>query len=257
MDGPIQIIGVVASLSLVLVAVALSWWQGIGVERSILWAGLRAALQLLAVGVVLRLIFDSALATWWAWLWVLVMVVIAGEAARRRSPGIPGLRAVVMAAIGASSLAALALVFGLRIFEFAPITLVVIAGITIGNTMPSTILAVDRAVAYVRDNRLQIEGLLALGFDGRGATRFLVQQTARTALIPQIERTKVVGLIALPGAMTGLLLAGVEPLTAVLVQLAVMYLILGSVAIAVVVVVSSIAARTLTQDLRLEAWSRP
>ena len=92
---------------------------------------------------------------------------------------------------------------------------------------------------------------------GRGATRFLVQQTARTALIPQIERTKVVGLIALPGAMTGLLLAGVEPLTAVLVQLAVMYLILGSVAIAVVVVVSSIAARTLTRDMRLEAWSRP
>ncbi len=255
MDGPIQIIGVVASLSLVLVAVALSFWQGIGVERSILWAGLRAVVQLLAVGVVLRLIFDSALATWWAWLWVLVMVVIAGETARRRSPGIPGLRAVVMAAIGASSLAALALVFGLRIFEFAPITLVVIAGITIGNTMPSTILAVDRAVAYVRGNRLQIEGLLALGFDGRGATRFLVQQTARTALIPQIERTKVVGLIALPGAMTGLLLAGVEPLAAVLVQLAVMYLILGSVAIAVVVV-SSIAARALTRDLRLEAWSR-
>ena len=121
MDGPIQIIGVVASLSLVLVAVALSWWQGIGASSApILWAGLRAALQLLAVGVVLRLIFDSALATWWAWLWVLVMVVIAGETARRRSPGIPGLRAVVMAAIGASSLAALALVFGLRIFEFAP-----------------------------------------------------------------------------------------------------------------------------------------
>ena len=59
--------------------------------------------------------------------------------------------------------------------------------------------------------------------------RFLAPQISLTALSTQIERTKVVGLIALPGVMTGLLLAGAKPLDAVLVQLIVMYMILGSV----------------------------
>ena len=57
------------------------------------------------------------------------------------------------------------------------------------------------------------------------------------ALVPQIERTNIVGLIALPGAMTGLLLAGVAPLDAVLIQLVVMYLVLGAVSTAVVITV--------------------
>ena len=81
-------------------------------------------------------------------------------------------------------------------------------------------------------------------------------QSARTALIPQIERTKVVGLIALPGAMTGLLLAGVEPVDAVVVQLIVMYLILGGVALSVAIVTTATVTSALSSGLRLPDWSR-
>lgn len=257
MSDVLEVTTAIGALLLVALAVGLSMWQRVGVERSIVWAALRATVQLLAVGAVLTVVIGSDLAMWWAWLWVVVMVLVAGETARRRAKEIPGLRGIVMAAIGASTGIALAIVFGAQVFDLEPVIVVVIAGITIGNTLPGTVLAVDRSAAYLSDNRSQIEGLLALGFDGRGATRFLVRDTARLALTPQIERTKVVGLIALPGAMTGLLLAGVDPIDAVIVQLVVMFLVLGAVSAAVIVVVTVIARRALTPDLRLQAWIRP
>ena len=257
MTDVLDISTAVGALLLVGLAVGLSVWQRVGVERSILWAAFRAAVQLLAVGAVFTVVVGSAYASWWAAIWVVVMVVIAGETARRRAREVPGLRNLVMAAIAASTGIALVIVFGTRIFEPEPVIVVVVAGITIGNTLPGTVLAVDRSAAYLADNRGQIETLLALGFDGKSATRFMVRDTARLALIPQIERTKVVGLIALPGAMTGLLLAGVDPIDAVIVQLVVMYLVLGAVSVAVIVVVTVIAKRALTTDLRLESWIRP
>jgi len=246
----------IGALLLVALAVGLSLWQRVGVARSILWAAFRAAVQLLAVGAVFTVVIGSDLADWWAWVWVAVMVLVAGETARRRAREVPGLRTLVMAAIAASTGIALAIVFGSQVFDLEPVIVVVVAGITIGNTLPGTVLAVDRSAAYLSDNRTQIEGLLALGFDGKGATRFMVRDTARLALTPQIERTKVVGLIALPGAMTGLLLAGVDPVEAVVVQLVVMYLVLGAVSVAVIVVVTYIARKALTPDLRLQNWIR-
>ncbi len=256
MDGPIGPWDVAASLLLVLVAVVVSRWQRMGVERPILWAASRAAVQLLAVGFLLRLIFESAAAWLWSSFWVVGMVVLAAETVRRRAPVIFGIRMIALLAIGSAASVALALVFLPGIIEPEPVMLVVIAGITIGNTMPGTVLAVHRLQQYVVEHHLELEGLLALGFDVRGATRFLVVDTAKTALIPQIERTKIVGLVALPGAMTGLLLAGVDPVDAVLVQMVVMYVVLGSVATAVGVVTTIGARRCFTPDARLSEWAR-
>jgi putative ABC transport system permease protein len=78
-----------------------------------------------------------------------------------------------------------------------------------------------------------------------------VRNALRTALTPQIETTKIVGIIALPGSMTGLILAGVNPFDAVRVQAAVMYLILGSVAATTTVVALGIRRRVFTPDHRL------
>lgn len=245
---------VAASLTLVLVAVGLSLWKRLGVERSILWASLRAAVQLLAVGVVFRLIFESATAMLWATIWVVAMTVISAETVTRRAREIPRLRLSAFAALGGALLISLALVFGLGVFDLEPVTLVVIAGITLGNTMPSAVLGANTASKTFKDHPERVEGLLSLGLDRDAVTRFMTPQAVRHALIPQIERTKVVGLIALPGAMTGMLLADAAVFDAVLVQLVIMYLILGSVAVAVVTVVTIVASRALTSDARLQSW---
>jgi len=245
---------VAASLTLVGVAAGLSLWKGLGVERSIVWATIRAAVQLLAVGLLFELIFESAASMVWAVLWVVGMLVVSVETVGRRARQIPNVRVGALLALGGAVAVSLGVVFGLGVFELDPVTLVVIAGITLGNTMPAAVLGVDTVAKDFSDNSRKIEGLLALGMTASAAGRFLTQGAVRRALIPQIERTKVVGLIALPGAMTGMLLAGADATTAVLVQIVIMYLILGSVAIAVVAVVTVIAAQAFTPDARLQAW---
>ena len=83
------------------------------------------------------------------------------------------------------------------------------------------------------------------------------RRAVRAALTPQIETTKTVGIIALPGAMTGLILAGVEPAAAVRVQLVVMYLILASVTTTTTVVSLALVRRMFTSDDRLRALPPP
>lgn len=247
-----------AAVSLVLVAivVGVSLWRGLGLERSILWAAARATVQLLAVGVLFVVIFESSRALLWGWSWVVAMVLVAGWVVTRRAGWVPGLHWLGVVAIGVTVGVVLAVIFGGRILEVDAVAVVVMAGITIGNTMPAVVQAVDRTRSELVEQTGQIEAMLALGFGARAATLHVVRDVARLALVPQIERTKVVGIIALPGAMTGLLLAGVEPIDAVLLQLIVMFLVLGSVAMAVSVVTLALARRALTGDLRIDDWVR-
>lgn len=242
---------VLASLVLVLFTLATSLWFQLGIGTRVAVAAARAAVQLIAVGYVIQFIVESSSDLVLAWAWVLAMVMITAFVARRRAPSIERIFVSALVTIGCTTAACLAVIFGLGVIDFEPLTLIVIAGITVGNTLPSVLLAANRVESILIEGRQPIEGLLALGFDRNGVVREVGGELVRTALIPQIERTNVVGLIALPGAMTGLLLAGAEPLDAVLVQLVVMYLVLGSVSLAVVLTVVSSLRRSLTPDLRL------
>ncbi len=258
LDG--QVVGwpvAVASLSLIALALGLAAALGLGIGRDIVVASIRAAVQLLTVGLVFAAAFGSTRALWWAWAWVVGMVVVAAVVVGRRAPHpIPGLRLVGATVVTVAASASLAVVFGFGVIAYEPVSLVVVAGITIGNAVPTAVLGVNQSVRLCRDQAGELEALVALGLDRMQVVRFMGSRAARAAVVPQVERTKVVGLIALPGAMTGLLLAGVDPVEAVVVQLLVMYLILGTAALCVVAVVVHIVASSLTRDLRLAPWVR-
>lgn len=239
-----------ASLILVGAAIITSWWLKLGVEKSIVVAAVRAAVQLIAVGVLLTVVIDSEWEKLLAPLWILAMVGIAGYVVTRRT-GTTQVLPAALAAIGASTTVSLAVVFGLGVLPAEPIQMIVIAGITIGNVMPATVLGADQITRQLTEGRPVIEGLLALGVDSGRSTRFMVAEATRVAILPQIERTKVVGLIALPGAFTGLLLAGVAPLDAAVIQLVVMYLVLGSVAVSSSTIAFVTARKAFTPDQRL------
>lgn len=237
-----------ASLLLVGVGIGLSWWWRLRLEATIAWAALRAAAQLLAAGVLLGLIVDSVAL---AWAWAFVMVAVAAWTTSRRSRGLRGVLPISILAIGGSTAVALAVVFGFGLLPVGPIGIVVTAGITIGNTLPATVLAVNRVGEWRSMRRGELEALLALGLGRSAVSRFAGRDVAASAIVPQVERTKVVGLIALPGAMTGLLLAGVDPGRAVVAQLAIMYLILGSVVVSTAIVTLTALRGMLTKDMRV------
>ena len=95
--------------------------------------------------------------------------------------------------------------------------------------------------------------MLSLGFTRHKAVKRIVSETLKLSLIPQIETTRTVGVVFLPGMLTGLILAGVDPLEAALMQAIILFLILGSAAITGLIVVLLGAQKFLTADHRLEA----
>lgn len=245
-----------ASLVLVGVAVGLSFWRSLGLERTIIWAAMRAAAQLLLVGAALALVVDPDQPIVWSWLWVGGMVVFAAITIQRRAPEVPGLLSIGFVAISAAAVVSLGVVFGLGVFPVEGRTLVPVAGMMIGNSMKDAVVAARRVVAELADKRDEVEARLALGQPWQEASKPYLRSSLRTALTSQIETTKSVGLVFLPGAMTGLILAGVDPVDAVLVQLALMYLILGSVATVVTIVGIGVVRRVFTSDHRLVRLER-
>ena len=255
-DAAIGWVGLALSLILVAVAVGLSLWQGLGLEREMLWAAARALVQLLAVGYVLVFIVDDDTPVAWAWAWVVVMLAVAAITVRRRAPEVPGITALTVAATTSSTVLSLSVVFGLGIYPSVGRAVVPIAGMMIGNSIGSIVVASRRILAELADRRPEVEARLALGQPWQEASKPFVRSALRTALTSQIENTKAVGLVFLPGAMTGLILAGADPLDAVLVQAALMYLILGCVATNVVVIGLGLTRRLFTPDHRLVRLAR-
>ncbi|MEZ5372283.1 MAG: iron export ABC transporter permease subunit FetB [Microthrixaceae bacterium] len=248
--------GLTASGGLVAMAVAISAWRRLGVERAVLWAATRAALQLAAIGAALTLVVSPDAPLVWSWVWVLAMVFFAAVTVRRRSPEVPAAFVMGLLAFSATTLTSLAVLFGFGIFAVSPRTVVPLAGMVVGNSLSSVVLAARRTIGELRDHRDEVESRLALGLTARAAAQPQLRAAIRDALVPQVETTKSVGLVFLPGAMVGLILAGVEPADAVRVQLAVMYLILGSVAVTTTVMVLGVSTRLFTPDQRLAELPR-
>jgi putative ABC transport system permease protein len=170
---------------------------------------------------------------------------------RWRAPEVPGLFSLALVAFGCSAALTLGVLFGLGVFELNVRTVIPLSGLMMGNSLAATVLVGRRLIEELRDKRDEVEARLALGQSARDAAQPYVRAALRTAMIPQVETTKAVGLVVLPGAMTGLILAGVDPLHAVLVQAAVMYLVLGSVATTTTVIALGVQRRLFTHDHRL------
>jgi putative ABC transport system permease protein len=252
LQGDVSPVGLAVSLILVAVAIGLSLWLGLGLEGQILWASLRALVQLLVVGVLLVFVLEPDRSLVWSVAWVIVMVFFAADTVGRRTKEVPHVRLLSLVAFTATGAVTMVVLFGLGIFPVEPRTLVPLAGLTIGNSMTATVLVANRIVAEFKDKRPLIEVRLALGFSARDSFRPYLREAVSTALIPQIETTKAVGIVFLPGAMTGLILAGVDPLDAVMVQIVVMYLVLGSVAVTTTIVALGLSRTLFTPDQRAE-----
>ena len=246
-----------ASLALVGIAVAISLWQHLDLERSLIWASARAIVQLLAVGAVLGVVLSPHVPLAFSWLWVVFMIGFAADTIRRRAPEVPGALGLSLMSLAVATTVSLAVIFGLRIFPLNARTLIPLAGMVVGNSLTGTVVAARRVVGELTDKRAEVEARLALGLSSKDASRPYVRDALRTAMITQIESTKAVGLVFLPGAMTGLILAGVKPIQAVLVQAAVMFLILGAVATTAATMSLGLARRLFTPDHRLVRLARP
>jgi len=220
--------------SLLLMSIGLAHILRAGQGRDIFWSGLRMFVQLMIVGYLLHLVFalESALPV------LLILVVMTGFAVQtigaRVETKMPNFYRVVGAAIlfgcGGMTFFFCTLVIGLEPW-YDPRYLIPLAGMVIGNSMTGASLAAERLAAEFRERREEIETALCLGSSVKLAAEPAVSSAFRAALIPSVNAMAAMGLVFLPGMMTGQILSGTEPLIAVKYQIAIMCVITGSVAL--------------------------
>lgn len=241
--------GVVAAAGLVSLTLLASWWLDLGLIPSISLSSIRSVIQLLAAGALLVPALKSDAHLAWGWLWCGAMVLFATGLVRRRTADLGINRPSILLSVSAVTVpvaAGLAVVFCFGVLPLEPSTLVPMAGIILGNTLPATSAGAARFAELVREERGQIEAMLALGFRQHAAIRPQIRTAVKIALTPPIERMRMIGLVLLPGTMTGMLLAGVAPLQAVITQMVVSFLILGGVTLTVTTVVLGCAFSALS-----------
>jgi putative ABC transport system permease protein len=225
---------VAATLALVAVAVAISFWQRVELERDIGVAVARSFVQLTAIGYVIKLVFDQDNLLFVGAL-LSVMVLFGALTARSRAKRVPNAFWPLLIALALAGATTLGLVLALGVFDPTARYLVPVGGMVIGNSMTAAAVALNRLGDDVAASANQIEATLALGASSTEAIRPVLTRSLRSAMIPLVDSTKTTGLIFFPGTMVGMLLAGAEPVDAVRLQLVLLYVLLGSVALGALV----------------------
>ena len=231
--------GTVASalfaLSLVAGAVAISRYQRLDLERDIAIAVVRSFVQLAAIGYAIDLIFglENLL---YVVLLLAGMVAFASWTSAGRGEGVSRAFPVSAIAIGVAAASTLGILLALQIIPPTAQYLIPLGGMVVGNSMNAASLTLARIRDDVKARRLEIEASLALGATSRQAISPVLKAALQNAMTPLIDATKTTGIIFLPGAMAGMLIGGADPLEAVRLQIVVLYMLLGSVSVAAILV---------------------
>ncbi|HYH60066.1 MAG TPA: iron export ABC transporter permease subunit FetB [Thermoleophilaceae bacterium] len=230
----VTLVEVAATLVLVVIAAVVSRWRRAELEKDLAVAVLRSFVQLTAVGYAIQAIFDSDSL-------LLVVALLAGMVAfgtftaRGRAKDVPRALGPVALALTVAATTTLGLVLALGVFEPEPRYLVPVGGMVIGNAMTAAAVALNRLADEIGGSRAAIEATLSLGATARQAAAGAVTRSLRSGMIALIDSTKTTGIVFFPGAMTGMLVAGAEPVDAVRLQLILLWSLLGSVALSALI----------------------
>ncbi len=248
---------VAAALLLVVVVIAVSLRQALGLERDLVIGAVRTIVQLYLVGFILAAVFAAA-----RWYWVVLilaaMTAVATQAAvSRLGRPLPGASWIAATALTVSTAGTLAYVIGAVVQVrpwYEPQYIIPIAGMILGNSMTSAALAGDRLQGDLRARRDEVEARLALGFSGREAVQPMVRSALRAAMIPTVNGMMTVGVVQLPGMMTGQILAGASPLVAIRYQILVVFMLAAATAAGSFLFVRLAAGRYLTAAHQLRRY---
>jgi putative ABC transport system permease protein len=219
---------------LVLLAIALARLRNIGQEWQMVWASVRMVIQLFAVGSLLHLVFafKSPLAVMTILLVMgLCTLQVVGSRIKHKMPHFYRVMGIsLLAGCGGATFVLCGLVINYSPW-YDPRYLIPLAGMIIGNSMNGASLAAERLAAGLRERREEIETAICLGATARQAAEPVVRQAFQAALMPTINTMAAMGIVSLPGMMTGQILSGTEPIIAVRYQIAIMCAITGAVGI--------------------------
>ncbi|MGM0898457.1 MAG: ABC transporter permease [Bacillota bacterium] len=218
------------TLIFVLIPLVLSKTLNLGLGRDMTVATIRSIIQLLAVGYVLKFVFDSE-SLIYIFLMVALMIVAATHNAQKKGAAIQGITWKIAVTLIFVEVLTQGILIGFNITPATAQYIIPISGMVIGNSMVLSILFLNRFTAEVEDHQDQTELILALGGTPKQAIHRQLINSIKASMIPTIESQKTVGLVQLPGMMSGQIIAGADPIQAVQFQLLIMFLLLTTAAV--------------------------
>lgn len=222
------------ALALVVIALLISAKEKLGLEKDIVWSICRAIVQLIIVGYVLKYIFhlDHALLTLFM---VLFICVNAAWNAKKRSKNLNHAFTISLIAIITGTGLTLTILILSGAIAFTPMQVIPICGMIAGNAMVAVGLCYNNLRQRFAADRQKVQEMLSLGATPKQSSGEIIRASIRASLIPTVDSAKTVGLVSLPGMMSGLIFAGVDPVMAIRYQVMVTFMLLSTASLSTII----------------------
>ncbi len=219
---------------LVLLLAGLSFRLQLGIEKRVVIAAVRSAVQLSLLGLVLKVIFAQSNPVAIGLLTLFMLLVASYEVMnrqQRRYRGYWGMGVGILSMfISSFSVTLLALLVILQVDPwYTPQYLIPLLGMMLGNTMTGVALSLDSLNQNAWQQRASIEARLMLGHEWQDAIAEIRRNALRTGLIPILNAMAAAGVVSIPGMMTGQILAGSSPMEAAKYQILILFLVSASI----------------------------
>lgn len=219
----------------VIIPLVMSSVLKLGLEKDVIIAAVRSTLQLMIVGYLLTFVFDGKHIIYML-LMILLMIVAAAQNIIKKGKGIKGITWKIVLTLIIVEVLTIGILTGFRIIPFEPRYIIPISGMMIGNAMVLSLLFLNRFISELDQNDEQIELILSLGGQPKQAIHRVLMTSIKNSMIPTIESTKTMGLVQLPGMMSGQIIGGADPLVAAQLQLLIIFLLMTAATLSSVLV---------------------
>ncbi len=200
----------------------------LGLGRDILIGCLRAAVQLTVIGFLLKFIFHTDNFLFTACI-IVTMAANAAKVAAGRGKGIKNAFFISFFSICCAAFLTLCCLVLCGVITSAPQNIIPVGGMIIGNSMVALGILYRSLLLDFAQKRAEIETHLCLGASIAQASCAIISSAMKTAMMPTIDSMKTLGIVQLPGMMTGMILAGTAPQVAIKYQIMVAFMLTGSV----------------------------
>jgi putative ABC transport system permease protein len=218
------------SSSLVLISLFFSYFQKLKLEKDIIISVIRAVVQLVIVGYLLNYIFGLKSPVFTTLL-LLFMTYNAAYNAAKRGKGIKNGLLISFAAIGVGATATLSILVLSGAIKYEAYQIIPVSGMIISNSMVALGLCYRQISSDFKNRREEVETKLSLGADVLPSSIEIIRDSIKTGMLPTIDSAKTLGIVSLPGMMTGLILAGTSPVEAIKYQIMVTFMLLSTTSI--------------------------
>ncbi|GAB3314383.1 MULTISPECIES: ABC transporter permease [Haloplanus] len=220
------LVQVAAATALAAVVVGISSLRNLDLERELGGSFVRGFVQVLAMGALIGALFSVPLS--YSALLLGAMVCYAAWESRKRGDGVPNAFRISVLSLALGSTVVIVTMVAAGAIERTVRNLVPVGGMIIANAMKTNSLTLDRFQGEVASNREEIEAVLALGVPPERAISEFVTESVRASLIPVVDAMRTLGLVYIPGMMSGMILGGANPIYAAEYQFVIMGMIFAA-----------------------------